>query len=238
MRKFTDYDRVSDTLMYLNSDTTLEFVMNLSKKTKIGERSFFATEIEFNSDRYLGNTLVSIKRNMNYFFVINIKDNMGGGLLIRPQDKELITMFIENNVIPWLFDKKMSAFQIIKGELVLKEYVPATYAQSDVKYITFEPIIYVYEESKSHGIRMNINGVNIIDMNADKFMGFYSIIKNTDMYGVACNLANYAKTEPYEVNTYKPMGLGASRDGAPNSSAWSEANYNGRGSNSFLNNLK
>lgn len=232
MPEFTDYERIADTLMFFNSNITLEFVTQLARKNKFGQRQFFSLETEYNSETYNGSPVRSIRRSMSYYFVISVKDNFGGGIVIRQQDKELLTIFLEQKVIPWIIQN--SVFHLVKGGiLALKEFEPVTYAQSETKYITFEPIIMTDEEGKqSAGIRMNLNGSDVVDLNADKFMGFYSIIKHTDMYLASCAQANYTKMAPYGVNQYKPTGLGASRE--PSNDAWSSANYKGRGYNAFL----
>ena len=47
-----------------------------------------------------------------------------------------------------------------------------------------------------------------VDMDIDKFIGFYYLLKNTDMYSAACNLINYVKTMPYGNNVFRMAGLG------------------------------
>ena len=66
MIQFTDYDRITDILMYLSNTITLNFNVVLSRKDKTGKRSFFHYETEYPS-KYLGvNTGRGIKRNMNF----------------------------------------------------------------------------------------------------------------------------------------------------------------------------
>ena len=42
MPEFTDYERIADTLMFFNSNITLEFVTQLARKNKFGQRQFFS----------------------------------------------------------------------------------------------------------------------------------------------------------------------------------------------------
>ena len=73
-------------------------------------------------------------------------------------------------------------------------------------------------------------------MTIDKFMGLYNILKS-DMYGIACSLATYAKCGPYGTNVYRPTGLGVSPNQQRSDSGWNNQNsYKGFGANSFLNN--
>lgn len=231
MPEFTDYERIADTLMFFTNTITLEFVTQLARKNKFGQRQFFSIETEYNSESYNGTPVRSIRRSLSYYFVISVKDNFGGGIVIRQQDKELLTMFMEQKVIPWIVQGGI--FHLVKGELAMGEFTPVTYAQSETKYITFEPVVMTDEEGKqAPGIKMNLNGSDSFELNADKFMGFYSIIKCTDMYLASCAQCNYAKMPPYGLNVYRPTGLGASRE--PSNEAWSNTNYKGRGYNSFL----
>ena len=81
-------------------------------------------------------------------------------------------------------------------------------------------------------------------MPIDKFMGFFHIISTSDMYGIACNMCNYVKMQPYGVNVYSNQGLGASPNGSNSTvdEAWKNSTMNmnnnnqGFGSNAFLNN--
>ena len=73
-------------------------------------------------------------------------------------------------------------------------------------------------------------------MTIDKFMGLYNILKS-DMYGIACSLATYAKCGPCGTNVYRPTGLGVSPNQQRSDSGWNNQNsYKGFGANSFLNN--
>jgi hypothetical protein len=57
---FTEYDRITDTLMWLADNITLNFTVGLSKKAKSGERAFYHYETRYGSDKY-GSPLRSIK---------------------------------------------------------------------------------------------------------------------------------------------------------------------------------
>lgn len=237
---FTDYERITDTLMYLSEKMTLNFVLALSKKSLNGQRSFFHYETKYTSDSY-GTEVRSIKRNMSYYFVIQNKEIFGSGMLLRPQDVEIILMLIEQRILPWFFgSQEQHVFQMVNDTLSMKEYTPVVYTQSETKIMCFEPMIYHYENTDqfAEGINISFTGGESCPMTIDKFMGFYNILKS-DMYNVACSLANYAKSQPYGINTYKPTGLGASPNGNRNDSVWSnQKNYKGFGSNSFLDNAK
>lgn len=210
---FTDYNRITDILMYFSETVTLNFTVSLSSKTKTGERRFFQYETEYNSGNQFNDKLRSIKRNMNFYFTIDDREVFTAGMLLRPQDVELILMLIDQQVLPWFFgDKKHLAFQIIDGKLVLREFHDVIYTQSDSKYIKFEPIVYSFEDGTfSQGIQLILASGKVLPMNIDKFMGFVHLLRTTDMYSTACSMLTYVKQPPYGVNEYNVGGLGSGK---------------------------
>ena len=238
---FTDYDRITDNLMYLSNTITLNFHVILSRKSKEGNRVFFQYETCSHSkyrDQDIGR---NIKRNMSFYYTIDNKNDFANGLILRPQDVKLLTMLINQQVIPWYFDQRKRLFSIKDDKLIIKgEYKPVIYSQSDYKYISFSPIIYTYEDQTfKEGVRINLNSSSeYADLDIDKFMGFLYILESTDMYAVASNLAVYAKIPPYGINVYSMTGLGGGYV-QDNWNSSSETNNNSKKKgNSFLDGLK
>lgn len=244
---FTDYERISDILMYFSDKITLNFVVTLAKKSMTGDRMFFSYETKYSSEKYNYSSMPqggvrSIKRNMNFYFTIDNKDVFANSIILRPQDAEMLLMIIEKQIFPWYYgNPKEQAFRLIKDKLVLGEYVPVQYVQSSTKYIIFEPVVYSFENGEfTHGVRMNLSGNDVVDMELDKFMGFVRLLK-TDMYATACAMVNYVKIPPYGINTFEmPKGLGASRNPNINMEDWNPNNSRSNNSrkNSFLDNIK
>lgn len=209
--EYFDYDKISDILFYFSNRITLNFNVILSRADQQGNRRFFHYEVEYGS-KYIGRDKnYSIKRNIHYYFSIEDKDNFDNGLILRPQDIQILKMLVDNKVLPWYFDAKKRVFKIIGDRLTLNgKYEPALYSQSNTKLLMFEPFVFEYEDSTfKEGIRITINR-EYVDIDIDKFMGLYNILFCTDMYSVACTLTNYVKTEPYGISMYKPVGLGSS----------------------------
>ena len=231
---FTEYDRITDTLMYLNDDVTLNFTVALSRKSKNGDRLFYHYESIYGSDKY-GGSLRSIKRSMSFYFVLDVKSNFNHGFILRPQDVEILNRLITSKVLPWYFgNEKEAAFQIIGDKLVLTDFQPAVYTQAtqfETKYLSFEPIVVIENEQECRGVRLIMSSGHIIELTIDKFMGFYHLL-HTDMYSVASTMTTYAKVPPYAVNSHKLQGLGAPPPSSMN--GWNGFNN----SNSFLNNSK
>ena len=243
--QFTDYDRITDILMYLSNNITLNFNVVLSRKDKFGKRNFFQYEAEYNSKYSDVSKGRSIKRNMNFYFTLDNKNDFANGLILKPQDVLLLNMIIEQQILPWFFDPQKRIFSITKdgSKLIIKgNFDPVNYTQSEYKYISFVPIVYTYEDGTyKEGIRIYLNSQSeVADLDIDRFMGFVYILKNTDMYSAACGLLTYVKQPPYGVNIYSMTGLG----GGYVQDNWNESedittndNLKNKG-NSFLNNVK
>jgi hypothetical protein len=236
---FTDYDKITDTLMNFDNVISLKFSVLLSKNSKTKDRNHIHSEWVYPSKYMNTNESRSITRWMNYYFILDIKGDFTGSVILRPQDVEVIKMLIDSKILPWFFDASKRVFQIKENKMFLKgEVAPAIFPQNEYKYIMFTPMVLQYEDNNSkEGIRMYLNNDStFVDIDIDKFMGFVNIIKCTDMYNAACNLINYAKMPPYGVNvsTTAP-GLGSSTYVENREPTFDKSTPNKRGNN-FLNN--
>ena len=233
---YTEYDRITDTLMYLSDDITLNFTLALSRKGKNGERMFYHYESIYGSDKF-GSPQRSIKRNMNFYFVIDIRSDFNAGFVIRLQDREMLVRLIESKVLPWYFgNETQQAFQIIGDKLILTDFKPVIYTQAglyETKFLSFEPVVYIENELEVRGVRISLSTGYNATLSIDKFMGFLSLLK-CDMYAIAATMATYAKIQPYGVNSHNIQGLGARPPVSVNEN-WNSRGFN---SNSFLNNSK
>lgn len=209
--EYTDYDKITDTIMFFSSDISLKFSVVLSKNaSKIDKtRKHMHSECVYSS-KYIGtDEAVSISRSMNtYYFLIDIRNDFLGSILLRPGDIEILKMLLDQKILPWFFGNNI-AFQIKDNKLYLAEYgEPVMFTQSDYKYLGFTPIVITYEDGQSkQGIRVNVNNQDTFaDLDIDQFMNFVNIIKCTDMYNAACSLVNYVKIPPYGLNQFKMAG--------------------------------
>jgi len=208
---FLCYDRITDTLMFFNTNITLDFVVSLSYKRRDGNRQFFHSEFEKTSNYRLTDISKTIRRNCRYYYAINIKNDFGGGLILKHSDVYILTTTIEQKVLPWFFDKRI--FKIIDNRLaIVGEYEPFMYPQSEYKYFSIVPIVQEYENGLfKEGVRCFVNSADTnFDLSLDNFLGFYHILKNTDMYNLAANMMLYSKVPPYDVNSSSMTpGLGS-----------------------------
>lgn len=234
--QFDDYDRITDILMYLSDNLTLNFTVTLSRKDRNGGRSFYHYETEYTS-KYIGQLRSrSIKRIMNFYFTLDNKNDFGNGFVIRVQDAFMIVTAIETQLLPLFFDAKRRVFSIIDNRLVInKDYNKVRYAQNEYRFIIFDPIVLTYESGEyKEGVRITVNK-EYTDIDIDKFLGLYWMLKNTDMYSVACNMCTYVKTPPYNINTYTRQGLGGG--GALPEDNWNSGEEQSSNKN-FFSNLK
>lgn len=222
---FDQYDRITDNIFWFDQNITMSFTVGLSRRSKDGGRIHFHYETEVPS-KYIGvQKSRSIKRSMSYYFTIDNRRDFANGFILRQQDVYMLCHIIESQILPWFFDLKKRIFSIIKDgddeKLIISEYKPVIYAQENNRYLKLEPIICTFtDESVKEGIRLTLNSESeYVDMDIDKFLGFYAILSKTDMYAVACSMINYAKMPPHGLNIYRPIGLG----GGISSDNWSSS---------------
>lgn len=208
---FVDYDRISDLLMFFDNNIVLEFVVTLSSKDKNGNRLFFHSECDYNSNKYIGiDKGHSIKRRMTFYYVVSDKRAFDRSFIIRPEDAMMLSMTIKSQILPWYFDPKRNIFSVIEEQLrITGKYQDIIFAKTEYSYLRFQPCVYRFEDNTfKQGVRMYVSSeTEFVDMEIDKFLGFYYFISRTDMYSIASNLATYVKTQPYGVNIYNANGL-------------------------------
>ena len=238
---FLDYDRITDQVLWLSPNLTLNFTVTLSSKDKAGNRRSFMFESEYQSKYYGVDKAMSIKRNMNFFYVIDDKSDFGNGLLFRVHDVFFVTQLLENKVVPWFFGDTRIFEEKDKKLVISGKFEHIIYQPDEYHYMKIDPIVFTYENGiYQEGVRLEINrSDNIADLSIDKFFDMFYIFKNTDMYGVACAMMNFVKTAPYGVNIYRPSGLGGGYN--PNDGWMDDKNmYDnnvGKGKNDFLDKL-
>ena len=208
---FEVYDRITDKIMYLNSNISLDFVCTLAHKAKDGSRRFFHSEYEKTS-QYIGTQKsVTITRNVRFYFVISDRNDFGGGMVLRPADVFVLTKIMSDQVFPW-FTGNTRIFDIIDNRLVITgDFKPVLYVQSESRYLSFMPISYDLQSGQfKEGVHICLNTQDTwFDLTIDDLYGFYYILTNTSMYNLAAEMMNYVKTQPYGVNKLQLKGLGS-----------------------------
>lgn len=225
--KFIEYDRVTDKLIWLSSTMSLNFSVSLASKDKQGMRKSFYYETEYDSNFTGTKVGRSVKRNLNYYFIIETQ-SFGNGLVLRPRDVYFVTEGIKNQVLPWFFDKKNRIYSIKDNRLIISgKYNPLIYQPDQYRSLIITPIVLELENGFKEGVRIECNS-EFSDIDIDKFMDIYYILTNTDMYSVACQLINFAKIPPFGENIWKPIGLGG---GGKPDDGWNDNNINNNDNN-------
>ena len=200
-----DYNKITDTLMYLAKGVTLNFTVSLCKVNPDTNKIVSAhNEYKYYSAK-LGQNSLSIKRNIDCYFVVNVINDFNNCVPIKPKDVFLFNYVVDNNVLPWFMgDTRIFAFDN-NSRLILKgKYNKVDFPINDYKYLSMIPIIITYDDGTTkEGVRIYINSEDFsIDVDINKFLEFYYYIHNTDMYVAATNLLLYVKAKPYGIHVY------------------------------------
>ena len=196
---FLEYGRITDTIMWFDTKTKLNIVVNLtySNKSK-GKSGSNLSEYQYYNEN-LGQNMISVKRSIDCFFCIDSVDKEIF-LPISPRDIYIVQKAMTNMVLPWYFGDKTMFRMDNNGRLVLKgKYTPVEIPFNNTNFIRFDPIIIDYADGTcKDGVRITINDNNTyIDCSVNKLLEFYYYIMNTDLVCAAQNMINYIKTPPY-----------------------------------------
>lgn len=201
---FNDYDKITDTVMWIGPRVNLKFNVSLKYKSASGEyrpfHSEFKSYIKATDREFLS---ISLYQN-SYFSINSIKGSFEDNVILRVNDLVVLKMLYENTILPWFIGKKrVFSYNkdnklIISGKFQNDVQLPT----SDNKYLGFLPIINTYENGdQKEGLRIIINRQdNFVDVSIDKMFELFYYLCNTDILNAAIGLLNYVKTQPYGEN--------------------------------------
>ena len=199
---FTDFDKITDVLMFLSNDITLNICMTLNKKNnKDSNYQNFHSEFKY-INKNTGATSYSIKRQIMPFFQITDLKDYKNSVMIRAQDIVMLKMLIDNNIMPWYIGSTRIYFFDENNKLQIKgKYQFQDINMSEYCFLAFAPIILRYDDgTEKEGVRMLLNSKErFVDMQIDTFLAFYYYITSTDLYAAGANMANYVKMNPYDI---------------------------------------
>jgi hypothetical protein len=247
---YTDFDRISDTIIYLDNIHTLDFCTRLSGKDKNGYRRFYEYETQYQSNQYLGTDVGnSIKRNMNFYYLITNKNSFTASIILKPNDVYVLHNILNDRVLPWFFSTNR-IFTEKNNRLVINgTFNPVEYIRDLQNWLRFEPIVIEYEDGTyKEGVRMTISSnYDFIDLNIDKFLELFSVLNYQTMYLQSQAQCNYAKMNPHGLNKLT-IGGGLGSGGASGGELLAEQKYgyeptnnkekSKKSTNDFLNNAK
>lgn len=189
---FIDYEKISDTMMYLGNNVYLRFNIRLAKKGIDGKRYHFHKEYQYPSNYINQNDIITIKRDFEYYISIeNVKEkDLDFFCMITISDILLLRATL-NNVSHWL-DGTIKTYGIKNGKLViLGKHDNISMPLVTNKILKFEPIVITnINDEQSQGIRLYIDNV-ATDIPANTFMGFVYLMNTIDMFSSAQIMLNY-----------------------------------------------
>lgn len=217
---FSDYKRVTDTLLFLDLNYSLTFTTVLMSKNQSGSDSFFQSEYMDQEGH------ISIYRQIKCYYVIEEKKTFGGGFLLWPNDVFFLCKTIEEKVFPWFFGNE-NIFAVKENKLVvLGKYSPVDYIRSMEQFLKFYPVIVTFKDgSEKEGVRIYVSSEEkYMDIDIDKLVQLFYILKNTDMMNLAYNALSYAKIGPHGKDIQKSgsAGLGGTINARSITNKWDE----------------
>ncbi len=187
--KVSQYERISDTIMWFNADVCLKFNVSLAKKDAKGHRKFFYKEWAYDSKYADTGEVISIKRDIRAFLTIdNIRQNNGqGGIMIERGDLPLLRAKV-GEAASWITNPKVFKTVGNDNRLQIMSDVRCDMNLGDRSALLFEPVVLTYESSTQEpGIRMSMGDTkNFVDVKPTTFMEFFEILRTLDMYTAAC----------------------------------------------------
>ncbi len=178
-----DYDKITDSLMYLSNGASIQFSVNLKYTTKTGETRSFHNEYIY------GNGSVSIKRQYDFCIIIKLLDQY---VMITINDIYLIRMQLDK-IEKWFTATKTFGIKNQQLFVVNKKKPIRIYGLVQRKWLEFEPIVITYEDGmQEQGVRMTLSDYNyFVDIGVNKFFGMKYLFDTVDMFQMAQNMLNY-----------------------------------------------
>lgn len=234
---YSDFDKISDVILFFSNDLTLSICMQLNKKNKDNKISNFQQTFHYIS-KNLDKESYSIKRTMQAYFAINDLKDYKNGVMLKANDIVFLKMLIDNNILPWFIGNDRIFFLDNQNKLQIRgKWDYQEFKINEYSFLAFAPIVIRYEDgTDKEGIRMLINSKNrFVDLTIDIFMAFYYYISNTDLYNAAANMANYVKMAPYDVGIIDMNANGyEDRYTQYGNDDWNAAKKSGRSNNNFF----
>jgi hypothetical protein len=249
---YTDFDKITDTILFLDTYHTLDFSTRLSTKDKNGYRRFYEFQTQYQTNQFLDTNIGrSIKRSMSFYYVINNRQIFTGSIILRVNDVYILHQVLETQAMFWFFGSSRIYSEKDDRLYIKGQYTPVEYIKDLQSWLKFEPIILQNEDgSFKEGVRMYIcSNEDYVDMNIDKFLEFFGYLNYQNMYLQAEAQCNYVKIAPYLSNNIIVSG-GLGSGGMNNGEALAETKYYQQppqksfsdskksGTNNFLSNAK
>ena len=208
--RFLQIDKISDDILTIAPNIVLRFNVALSKISS-GKRYHYHREYTYSS-KMSPDPLITIKRTFDYYlsFENTTKPDKGDKLFIRIGPSEILLVRKGFDIVnSWFNDKQFEHLYVRNGnKLLITSPVPRfrIHHLPQNKYIEFSPTIIEKGESEADrkpGINIDFgDGINIINISIERFMGLYYTISCFNMYQSAAILLNYVSRPPTGTNSF------------------------------------
>lgn len=190
-------DKISDDVLTITSNIVLRFNVSLSKIVS-NKRQHFHKEFSYSS-KTSNEPLVTIRRCFDYYLTFENVKNSYDKLFVRIGIGEILLLRAGfDAVASWFTDKKYATLFVKKnGKLTITAPIPdyVVHGLPQGKYIKFTPAVIEFGESnldKVAGVTMDFgDGINIVNLTLEKFMGLKYVVSCFNMYQSAITLINY-----------------------------------------------
>lgn len=202
----SDYNKISDTIMYLGKNVVLKFNVYLNyENEKYGQQNFHKEYCYYNNR--LGKDQYTIMRYFDYAMTIentsqsadnDIREVIQIGVCEMSMMKMLLHAGME-----WFTNPQYSELYSNKdGKLVMMEQVQPRRIFCRSKYIEIEPIVYVDSNlTYDFGIRMYLNSeTNYVEMSLSRYCGLHYMMDTINLYQAAITLINYLERPEFGTN--------------------------------------
>ena len=205
-----DYEKISDTIMWLNSSFVLKFNVVLNRYSDKFGRTNFHKEVAYYKDN---NCCININREFDYFLSVESmqKDREGFKLAVQIKMNDIYFFkFKLNQVSEWFTaEKNISLFAKKDGKIFMPSKTnPIRVSLSYGNFIEFEPsILNLDNGSQSIGVRMYVNSESEGSfISVDRLLSIKYFIDNFNMYESAQLMLNYVNRPTYGTNLYDMTG--------------------------------
>lgn len=204
-----NYAKISDEI-FASNNISLKMNVNLIKEIPVqdGTKRRKLFHLEFGYKDKEGSDVYSIHRSFDYYLSIENTAKLSDGYkeFIRIGITEIDNFRLEfSKVFRWIHDENLFVTDS-NGRLYINKDIKPIFIGGlppKNKFIAFEPAVGDIDNPfKAIKIVLNSQS-NVILMPINKFMGFYHVIMNINLYNAAQNIVNYFGRPAYGSNLYK-----------------------------------
>lgn len=204
-----NYAKISDEI-FASNNISLKMNVNLIKEIPVqdGTKRRKLFHLEFGYKDKEGSDLYSIHRSFDYYLSIENTAKLSDGYkeFIRIGITEIDNFRLEfSKVFRWIHDENLFITDS-NGRLYINKDIKPIFIGGlppKNKFIAFEPAVGDIDNPfKAIKIVLNSQS-NVILMPINKFMGFYHVIMNINLYNAAQNIVNYFGRPAYGSNLFK-----------------------------------